>query len=116
MIKDTGGVEGPVLSPIAEGDEGDSDTKSVDSAQQDLNAISRGTRVHPSSSCYQVLASQSNQQAEQTLGLIYTKQSLRNAKASMVSATTSAAPTSDSEERDNTEEETDEEAAEKLSG
>ena len=39
LIKDTEGAEGPVLSTIAEGDEGDSDTKSVDSFQQDLDAI-----------------------------------------------------------------------------
>ena len=115
LIKDTWGAEGPVLSTIAEGDEGASDTKSVDSAQQDLDAISREPQefTHPLPA-YQVLASQSNQQAEQTLGLVHTEQSLRNAKASMASASTSAAPTSDSEERDNTEEETDEEAAEEA--
>ena len=115
LIKDIGGVEGPVLSTIAEEDEGDSDTKSVDSAQQDLDAISREPQefTHPLPA-YQVLASQSNQQAEQTLGLVHTEQSLRNAKASMASASTSAAPNSDSEERDNTEEESDEEAAEEA--
>ena len=115
LIKDTGGAEGPVLSPIAEGDEDDSDTNSMDSAQQDLNAISREPQefTHPLPA-YQVLASQSNHQAEQTLGLVHIEQSLRNAKASMASATTSAAPTSDSKEKDNTGEETDEEAAEEA--
>ena len=103
------------MSPIAEGDEGDSDTKSVDSALQDLNAISREPQefTHPLPA-YQVLARQSNQQVEQTLGLVHTEQSLRNAKDSMAFTTTSVAPTSDSEERDNTEEETDEKAAEKA--
>ena len=61
LIKDTGGVEGPVLSTIVEEDEGDSDfdTKSVDSAQQDLDAISREPQefTHPIPA-YQVLASQ----------------------------------------------------------
>ena len=103
------------MSPIAEGDEGDSDTNSVDSAQQYLEAISREPQefTHPLPA-YHVLASQSNKQAEQTLGLVHTEQSLRNEKASVASATTSAAPTSDSDERDNSEEETDEEAAEEA--
>ena len=103
------------MSTIAEGDEDALDTNSVDSAQQDLDAISREPQefTHPLPA-YQVLVSQSNQQAEQTLGLVHTEQSLRNAKASMASATTSAAPTNDSEERDITEEETDEEAAEEA--
>ena len=102
LIKDTWGVEGPVLSTISEEDEGDSDfdTKSVDSAQQDLDAISREPQefTHPIPA-YQVLASQSNQQAEQTLGLVHTEQSLRNAKASMASASTSAAPNSESDRK-----------------
>ena len=113
LIKDTGGVEGLILSTIAEEDEGDSDTKFVDSTQQDLDAISREPQefTHPLPA-YKVLASQSNQQAEQTLGLVHTEQSLRNAKASMASASTSAAPNSESEERDNFEDESDEEDAE----
>ena len=43
LLKDTGGVEGPVLSTRVEEDEEDSnvDTKFVDSAQKDLDAISR---------------------------------------------------------------------------
>ena len=41
LIKDIWGVEGHVLFTIAEEDEGDSDAKSVDSAQQDLDTISR---------------------------------------------------------------------------
>ena len=83
-----------MLSTIAEEDEGDSDfdTKFVDSAQQDLDAISREPQefTHPIPA-YQVLASQSNQQVEQTLGLVHTEQSMRNAKANVASASTSAA-------------------------
>ena len=44
----------------------------------------------------EVLASQTNQEAEQTLGLVHTEQSFRNAKANMASASTSAAVESDS--------------------
>ena len=77
------------MSTITEEDEGDSDfdKKSVDSAQQDLDVISREPQefTHPIH-VYQVLESQSNQQAEQTLGLVHTKQSLRNVKASVASA------------------------------
>ena len=39
LIKDTWGVEGPVLSTIAEEEE--DDTKYVDSAHRDLDVISR---------------------------------------------------------------------------
>ena len=42
LIKDTWGVEGHVLSTISEEEEdSDLDTRSVDSAQKDLDAISR---------------------------------------------------------------------------
>ena len=66
----------------------------------DLDAISREPQefTHPLPA-YQVLASQSSQQGQQTLGLVQTEQSLRNTKASMASTSTSAAPTSDSEEK-----------------
>ena len=85
----------------------------MDSAQQDLDVISREPQefTHPLPA-YQVLASQSNQQAKQTLGLVHTEQSLRNAKASMASTSTSTAPNSESEERYNSEDESDEETAE----
>ena len=114
LIKDTWGVEGPVLSTIAEEEEDyDFDTKSVDSAQKDLYAISREPHefTHPIPT-YQVLASQSNQEVEQTLGLVYTEQSLRNAKANVASASTSVASNSESEERDFTDVESDKEADE----
>ena len=82
-----------MLSTIAEEDEGDYDfdTKSVDSAQQDLDAISREPQefTHPIPA-YQVLASQSNQQSEQTLDLVHTEQSLRNAKESVAYASINA--------------------------
>ena len=60
LLKDTGGVEGHVLSTIAEEEEeySDLDTKYVDSDQKDLDAISREphefTHHVPS---YQILAS-----------------------------------------------------------
>ena len=63
LLKDTWGVEGPVLSTIAEEDEGDSDfdTNSVKSAQQDLDAISREPQEFTHHiPAYKVLASQSN--------------------------------------------------------
>ena len=41
MIKDLGGVEGPELSPIPEVEEDSEDDKSIDSAQQELDNISR---------------------------------------------------------------------------
>ena len=100
LIKDIGGVEGHVLSTIAEEEEGDSDfdTKFVDLAQEDLDAISREPQEFTHHiPAYQVLARQSNQQVEQTLGLVHTEQSMRNAKASVASASTSAAPNSKSE-------------------
>ena len=103
LIKDTGGVEGHVLSTIAEEDEGDSDfdTKSVDSTQQDLDAISREPQefTHPIPA-YQDLAIQSNQQVEQTLGLVHTEQSLRNAKASVASSSTNAEIDSEPEDQE----------------
>ena len=92
-----------MLSTIAEEDEGDSDfdKKSVDSAQQDLDAISREPQefTHPIPA-YQVLASQSNQQAEHTLGLVHTEQSLRNAKANVASASTGAIIESEPEDQE----------------
>ena len=93
LLKDTWGVEGPVLSTIVEeAEDSDFDTKSVDSAQKDLDVISREPHefTHPIPT-YQILASQSNLEAEQTLGLVHTEQSLRNAKANVASASTSAA-------------------------
>ena len=102
LIKDLGGVEGPELSTIPEGDEDyDFDAKSVDSAQQELDNISREPHefTHPIPS-YQVLASQTSQEAEKTLVLVHTKQSFRNAKANMASASTSAAVNSESDGND----------------
>ena len=58
---------------------------------------------------YQVLASQTNLEVEQTLGLIHTEQSFRNAKANMASASTSAAVDSESEDHDFTDVESEEE-------
>ena len=97
-----------MLSTIAKEEE--DDTKSLDSAQRDLDAISRDPHefTHPLPT-YQVLKSQSNQEAEQTLGLVHTEQSLRNAKASLAYASTSAATNSESEERDFTDVESNEE-------
>ena len=71
--------------------------KSVDYAQRELDSISREPHefTHPIPA-YQVLASQSNQQAEQTLGLVHTEQSFRNAKDNMASASTSAVVHTDS--------------------
>ena len=101
-----------MLSTIAKEDEGDSDfnTKSVDSAQQDLDAISREPQefTHPIPT-FQILASQSNQQDEQTLGLVHTEQSLRNAKANMASASTSAAIDSEPEDQEFTDVDSEEE-------
>ena len=115
LIKDTGGVEGPVLSTIVEEDECDSnfDTKSVDSAQQDLDAISREPQefTHPIHA-YQVLASQSNQQVEQIQGLVHTEQSLRNAKASVASASTNAIIESEPEDQEFTDDDSEEEDGE----
>ena len=86
LIMDLGGVEGPNLPSIQEVDE-DSDDNSVDSAQGDFENIFREPHefTHPIPA-YQVLLSQSNTEAEQTLGLVHSEQSLRNAKASMASA------------------------------
>ena len=75
LIKDSGGVEGPKLSTIPEESEGSElDAKSVDSAEQELEKISREPHelTHPVPA-YQVLASQSNQEAEQTLELVHTE-------------------------------------------
>ena len=56
----------------------------MDSTQQKLDNISREPHeFRHSIGAYQVLASQSNVQAEQTLGLFHTEQSLRNVKALM---------------------------------
>ena len=41
LIKDSGGVEGPKLSPVPEEEKDYEDAKSVDSAQRDLDNISR---------------------------------------------------------------------------
>ena len=78
--------------------------------RRDLDNISREPHefTHPVPA-YQVLASQSNQEAEQTLGLVHTEQSFRNAKANMASSSTSAAVNSDSEGHDFTDVETEEE-------
>ena len=91
-----------MLSTIAEEEEdSDLDTRYVDSAQKDLDAISREPHefTHPVPS-YQILASQSNLEAEQTLGLVHTEQSLRNIKANMASSSTSAAIESDPKDHD----------------
>ena len=77
-----------MLSTITkEEEDSDLDTRSVDSTQKDLDAISREPNefTHPNPA-YQVLASQTNLKVEQTLGLVHSEQSLRNAKANMVSA------------------------------
>ena len=60
--------------------------KSVDYAQGELDNNSREPHefTHPVPA-YQILASQSNIEPKKTLGLFYTEQSLRNAKASMAS-------------------------------
>ena len=67
------------------------DAKSVDSAQHELDNISREPHefTHPVPA-YQVLAIQSNQEAEKTLGLVHTEQSFRNAKSNMASTSTAA--------------------------
>ena len=61
---------------------------------------------------YQVFASQSNQEAEQTLGLVHTEQSFRNAKANMGSALTSTVVDSDFEDHDFTDADREEEEGE----
>ena len=112
LLKDTWGVEGHVLSTIAEEEEEDSDleTKSVDSAQKDLDVISRESHefTHPIPA-YQILEIQLNQQAEQTLGLVHTEQSLRNAKANIASASTSVAIDNEPEDQDFTDADSEEE-------
>ena len=113
LIKDSGGVEGPELSIIPEEDEdSEFDTKFIDSAQQDLDNISREPHefTHPIPA-YQVLASQTNQEAEQTLGLVHFEQYFRNAKANMASAST-AAVDSDSDGNDFTDIDSEEEKEE----
>ena len=63
----------------------------MDSAQRELDNIS--TEPHEFIHlipAYQVLASQSNYEVKQTLGLVHSEQSLRNAKVSMASASTTA--------------------------
>ena len=87
----------------------------MDSAQRDLDAISKVPHefTHPLPA-YQVLVRQSKQEAEQTLGLVHTEQSLRNAKASLASASTSVAVNNESEERDFTNAESDEEENEEA--
>ena len=97
MIKDSGGVEGPELFPIYEEEEYSEDVKSVDSTHMDMDNISREPHefTHPVPA-YQVLASQSNQEAEQILGLVHTEQYFRNAKENMASASTSVVVNSDS--------------------
>ena len=73
----------------------------MDSAQKYLDAISREPcEFTPPVPAYQILASQSNTEAEQTLGLVHTEQSLRNAKANMASTSTSAAIESEPEDHD----------------
>ena len=46
---------------------------------------------------YQVLASQTNQESEQSLALVHTEQSFMNAKANMASASTNAVVNSESD-------------------
>ena len=74
---------------------------SINSAQQELDNISREPHefTHPIPS-YQILASQTNLKAEQTLGLVHTEQSFRNAKANLASASTSAVVDSESQDHD----------------
>ena len=60
---------------------------------------------------YQVLAIQSNQEAEQTLGLVHTKQSFRNAKTNVASTSTTVV-NSDSNGNEFTNIETEEEGEE----
>ena len=69
----------------------------MDSAQRELDNISREPHefTHPVPA-YQILASQSNLEVEQTLGLVHTEQSLRNVKAS----TASASNTTDDNEKE----------------
>ena len=100
-----------MLSTIAEEEEdSDLDTRFVDSSQKDLDVISREPHefTHPNPA-YQVLASQTNLEAEQTLGLVHSEQSLRNAKANMASALTGNDIESESERDDFTDASTDEE-------
>ena len=100
-----------MLFTIAEGEEdSDFDTKSMDSAQKDLDVISREPHefTHPIPA-YQVLESQSNQEAEQTVGLVHTEQSLRNAKGNMASTSRSNDIENESEGDDFTDATTDEE-------
>ena len=86
----------------------------MDSSQKDLDAISRETHefTHPVPA-YQILASQSNLEAGQTLGLVHTEQSLRNAKANMASASTSVAIESEPEDHDFIDVDSEEEEREK---
>ena len=81
LFKDQGEVEGPRLTTILEGDEDSDEEQSIDSAQKELDNISREPHefTHPVAA-YQLLASQSNQEAEHTLGLVHSEQSFRNAK------------------------------------
>ena len=87
----------------------------VDSAQQELDAISREPRefTHPIPS-YQVLASQTNLEAEQNLETCFTTEDLsfKNAKSNMASTSTSAAVESESEDHDFTDVESEEEEGE----
>ena len=82
----------------------------MDSEQQDLDAISKEPQefTHPIPA-YQVLASKSNQQVEQTLGLFHTEKSLRNAKSNVASTSTSAAIDSEPENQEFTDADSEEE-------
>ena len=82
----------------------------MDSTQKDLDAISTEPHefTHPNHA-YQVLTSQTNLEVEQTLGLVHSEQSLRNAKVNMASASTGNDIESESERDDFTDASTDEE-------
>ena len=106
LFKDQWGVEGPRLTTIPGEDEDSDEEKSVDSAQKELDNIFMESHefTHPVAT-YQLLESQSNQEAEQTLGLVHSEQSFRNAKAVVTSTSTSAAVDSDFEGNDFTDKE-----------
>ena len=63
---------------------------------------------------YEVLASQTNLEAEKTLGLVHTEQSFRNAKANLASTSISADVDSESEGHDFTDIDTEEEEEEEA--
>ena len=75
LSKKLGGVEDHRLPSIPEQwEDSDDDAKSVDSTQKDLDSIFREphefTHLVPT---YQILASQSNSEVEQNLGLVHSE-------------------------------------------